>query len=134
MGTRRRELLQRRIDSATEAAVDTRATVRAAGHAPPVYRPVSSMRVPVPQVRNPPGALGLCRVRVYGLGQRRWLSVIANAARCPTPITNDISNTQVGVEKNQLLELTFPQSLAVSDRFHAVPPLARRWVVLLVIV
>lgn len=71
---------------------------------------------------------------VYGLGQRRWLSVIANAARCPTPITNDISNTQVGVEKNQLLELTFPPSLAVSDRFHAVPPLARRWVVLLVIV
>ena len=47
-------------------------------------------------------------------------------------MTNDISNTQVGVEKSQLLELIFPQSLAVSHRFHAVPPLGRRWVVLLV--
>jgi hypothetical protein len=41
VGTRRGKLLQRRIDSATPAAVDTLATVRAAGHAPTVYWPVS---------------------------------------------------------------------------------------------
>jgi len=41
VGTRRRELLQRRIDSATPAAVDTRATVRTFGHAPTIYWSVS---------------------------------------------------------------------------------------------
>ena len=50
------------------------ATVRAAGHPPLVYRPVSPVQIPVPQVRNPPGALGLCGVRVDGrCGLRRWL-------------------------------------------------------------
>jgi hypothetical protein len=66
VGTRRRELLQRRVNSATKAALDTRATVRAAGHPPLVYRPVSPVRIPVPQVRNPPGALGLFGLRMDG--------------------------------------------------------------------
>jgi len=64
MGTRRRKLLQRRTHPATTAAVDTRAKVGTAGRAPFVYRPVSSVLASVPQVRNTPGALGLCRVRV----------------------------------------------------------------------
>jgi len=42
------------------------ATVRTAGHPPTIYRPVSSMRVPVPQVRNAPGALGLFGLRMDG--------------------------------------------------------------------
>jgi hypothetical protein len=77
VGTRGCKLLQRRVNSATKAALDTRATVRAAGHPPLVYRPVSPVRIPVPQVRNPPGALGLCGVRVDGrCGLRRSFIVI----------------------------------------------------------
>jgi hypothetical protein len=54
VGTRGGKLLQRRIDSATPAAVDTRATVRAAGYPSTIYWPVSSMRVPVPQYETLP--------------------------------------------------------------------------------
>jgi hypothetical protein len=59
VGTRRGKLLQRRIDSATPTAVDTRAAVRAARHAPTVYWSVSPLRTSVSPVRNPPSALDL---------------------------------------------------------------------------
>jgi len=66
VGTRRRELLQRRTNLATTAAVDFGTAARTVGHAPAVYWSMSPLRAPVPQVRNAPGALGLFGVRVDG--------------------------------------------------------------------
>jgi hypothetical protein len=59
MGTRRRELLQRRTDPGTEAVQDARGIIAVSRYSPAIYRSVSPLRASVSKVRNPPSALGL---------------------------------------------------------------------------